>query len=193
MIVYQKNDELEHHGIKGMRWGVRHYQNKDGSLTNVGKKREYGLSKHQAKKIIKKSGDANQQRVKKEYRSELHNNKKWNDLGKQSNKIANDFKKSEESDYIKNPDRDLLSKKTVDLYKQLRAVSNQMTRIEVDIGKKYVDKLCDAKLKDMKYSGSIEKGREMLKAYNLDYKMRYDGYIPGAYIEDDYIRPWNLD
>lgn len=29
---------LEHHGIKGMRWGVRRYQNPDGSLTNAGKK-----------------------------------------------------------------------------------------------------------------------------------------------------------
>ena len=31
--------ELYHHGIKGMKWGVRRYQNKDGSLTGVGRKR----------------------------------------------------------------------------------------------------------------------------------------------------------
>lgn len=31
--------ELHHHGIKGMRWGVRRFQNKDGSLTPAGKKR----------------------------------------------------------------------------------------------------------------------------------------------------------
>lgn len=31
--------ELSHHGIKGMKWGVRRYQNKDGSLTPAGKKR----------------------------------------------------------------------------------------------------------------------------------------------------------
>jgi len=31
---------LYHHGIKGMRWGVRRYQNKDGSLTPAGKKRQ---------------------------------------------------------------------------------------------------------------------------------------------------------
>jgi hypothetical protein len=31
-------DELAHWGIKGMRWGVRRYQNKDGSLTAAGKK-----------------------------------------------------------------------------------------------------------------------------------------------------------
>lgn len=30
---------LAHHGIKGQRWGVRRYQNPDGSLTNAGKMR----------------------------------------------------------------------------------------------------------------------------------------------------------
>lgn len=30
---------LEHHGILGMKWGVRRYQNKDGSLTAAGKAR----------------------------------------------------------------------------------------------------------------------------------------------------------
>lgn len=35
------SDELYHHGIKGQRWGVRRYQNEDGSLTTLGKMR-YG-------------------------------------------------------------------------------------------------------------------------------------------------------
>lgn len=30
---------LEHYGILGMKWGVRRYQNEDGSLTKAGKKR----------------------------------------------------------------------------------------------------------------------------------------------------------
>lgn len=33
------SDYIYHHGIKGQKWGVRRYQNKDGSLTVAGKKR----------------------------------------------------------------------------------------------------------------------------------------------------------
>lgn len=40
MEYYVYNDgELTHWGIKGMKWGIRRYQNKDGSLTAAGKKR----------------------------------------------------------------------------------------------------------------------------------------------------------
>lgn len=33
-------NELQHHGIKGQRWGVRRFQNSDGTLTSAGKKRQ---------------------------------------------------------------------------------------------------------------------------------------------------------
>ncbi len=37
--ILTPDGELYHHGTKGMKWGIRRYQNKDGSLTPAGKKR----------------------------------------------------------------------------------------------------------------------------------------------------------
>lgn len=43
------DNELYHHGIKGMRWGVRKYQNSDGSLTAAGRKRYAKLKQREGK------------------------------------------------------------------------------------------------------------------------------------------------
>lgn len=38
-MYYFSDEYLEHHGIKGQKWGVRRFQNPDGTLTEAGKKR----------------------------------------------------------------------------------------------------------------------------------------------------------
>ena len=39
MNDYLQTKELYHHGIKGQKWGIRRYQNEDGTLTEAGRKR----------------------------------------------------------------------------------------------------------------------------------------------------------
>lgn len=55
---------LAHHGTKGMRWGIRKYQNKDGSLTPAGRKRyadddnvSDDYKKHHTSKSVKSMSD----------------------------------------------------------------------------------------------------------------------------------------
>ena len=60
MSNYSNNDwrnysELYHHGIQGQKWGVRRFQNSDGSLTTAGKQRyntAFDRSKSHQEKVI---------------------------------------------------------------------------------------------------------------------------------------------
>jgi DNA polymerase elongation subunit (family B) len=57
--MHDTDDFLAHHGIKGQKWGIRRFQNEDGSLTDAGKKHYQKLDTKWAKKntdkIIKKT------------------------------------------------------------------------------------------------------------------------------------------
>ena len=45
-------NELYHYGVLGMKWGVRRYQNKDGTLTSEGVKRSQSFRNKQANKDL---------------------------------------------------------------------------------------------------------------------------------------------
>ena len=105
-------NELYHHGIKGQKWGIRRFQNADGSLTQAGKRRYYGESptrqdrkeRKQAikeinkdRKAIAKSSSYLSDREIKDYIARLKLEKELRDLTSENtrkgNKYVNDLLK----------------------------------------------------------------------------------------------------
>ena len=81
MRMYTK--ELYHHGIKGQKWGIRRFQNEDGSLTESGKKRYSSKEIREARKSLsgeKKKLDELNKRASRIYDDTTYNNEKIYDL-----------------------------------------------------------------------------------------------------------------
>lgn len=91
-VIY--SDELYHHGIKGMRWGVRRFQNYDGTRTASGKRREktYNLSYPDAPE---KKSKGNSLRTAGKVKSALET----------SGKAVDAMKKIEKASYPKAPEK----------------------------------------------------------------------------------------
>ena len=99
--IYCADDELQNHGIRGMKWGIRRYQNKDGSLTAAGKKR-YEAEMAKVKAETRKA--RNEQRVQKKFskideaKQKLEELKKANRAPEEAAKKAKEDAKKAKSD-----------------------------------------------------------------------------------------------
>lgn len=67
---------LEHHGIKGQKWGVRRYQDKDGSLTDAGRRR-YGVGKTKYRIVAKSPFEKKRAKLEKQEQKMTEKEELW--------------------------------------------------------------------------------------------------------------------
>ena len=145
-----KSNELYHHGVEGQKWGVRRYQNKDGSLTIEGYK-HYGFSTsgkrgiRRLQKKIAESDAASYYYFKKAEKANIERNVRL-EKGKDTSKI--DEKIGEYNERSKQASKE-------------SKILNERQKENLERASKYYD----IKTKDVLKTVNVEKGKDILKGF----------------------------
>lgn len=93
--ILTNDGELYHYGIKGMKWGIRRYQNADGSLTPAGKKRQARQYTKELNKLDKEASEARADVIRSDIR--LHKARNKTDKLEGTKRADKAFDKEKES------------------------------------------------------------------------------------------------
>lgn len=145
-------NELTHWGIKGMRWGVRRYQTKDGSLTPAGKKRyAKEMAKLKAEEKIAKNRLRTQAKLNKleEKRREIDAMNSGKPISKTSKRTSSRSVKDMSDEELRTTVNRML----------LEQQYNRMNPQQVSAGKKFVNKVVN----DVLIPAATEVGKNVVK------------------------------
>lgn len=177
MVVY--SDELCHYGIRGMRWGIRRYQNPDGTLTEAGRKRVSKLHDSNSRLIGR--------RDKLTKRMEFQTQKYANSISKANQKAA-ELRLKEYGLFTTKSRADKLEYKASKLEARAAQKAMRIDRTKARIAK--IDALVsknNRKISELN-SAEISKGKDyaekMTKAY--DYFAKNSGSFYKSTLSDPY-------
>lgn len=144
--LYQ-TDELRHWGVKGMRWGIRRYQNRDGTLTEAGKKRyAKELEKLKAEEKMLKNKERTKAKMDKLEELRKSNEERKQNLGEGKSKKTKD-KKPEPPKMEKKAVKDMTTeelqarKARLQLEKDYRDLLKQTRGEQAAKGKSFVEEV----------------------------------------------------